>query len=37
VRNGVGLLEIATFSRYEVSGEGAGTWLDRLVGTFLSE
>ena len=31
VRNGVGLLEIATFSRYEVSGEGASAWLDRML------
>jgi len=31
VRNGVGLLEIATFSRYEVSGDGASAWLDRML------
>lgn len=31
VRNGVGVLEIATFSRYEVSGEGASTWLNRML------
>ena len=35
VRNGVGLLEIATFSRYEVSGEGAGAWLDRMLANKL--
>jgi dimethylglycine dehydrogenase len=31
VRNGVGLLEIATFSRYEVSGADAAAWLDRML------
>src|SRR5438477_9419903 len=31
VRNAVGLLEIATFSRYEVSGDGASAWLDRML------
>ena len=35
VRNGVGLLEIATFSRYEVSGEGASAWLDRMLANKL--
>jgi dimethylglycine dehydrogenase len=31
VRNAVGLLEIATFSRYEVAGPGAGAWLDTVL------
>ena len=31
VRNAVGLLEIATFARYEVSGAGAGAWLDYIL------
>ncbi len=31
VRNAVGLLEIATFSRYEVTGAGARAWLDRVL------
>ncbi len=35
VRNAVGLLEIATFARYEVSGEGAAAWLDRMLANTL--
>jgi len=31
VRTAVGLLEIATFSRYEISGPGAADWLDRML------
>jgi dimethylglycine dehydrogenase len=31
VRSAVGLLEIATFSRYEVTGAGARAWLDRVL------
>src|SRR6202035_3200413 len=31
VRNAVGLLEIATFARYEVSGPGAANWLDHIL------
>ena len=31
VRSAVGLLEIATFSRYEISGPGAGSWLDGIL------
>jgi dimethylglycine dehydrogenase len=31
VRSAVGLLEIATFARYEVSGPGAGNWLDYIL------
>jgi dimethylglycine dehydrogenase len=31
VRNAVGLLEIATFARYEVSGPGAAKWLDYIL------
>jgi dimethylglycine dehydrogenase len=31
VRSAVGLLEIATFARYEVTGPGARVWLDRVV------
>ncbi len=30
-----GLLEIATFARYEVSGDGAGAWLDRMLANRL--
>ncbi|MEP6942169.1 MAG: FAD-dependent oxidoreductase [Betaproteobacteria bacterium] len=35
VREHVGLLEIATFARYEVRGEGAGAWLDRMLANRL--
>lgn len=35
VRDGVGLLDITAFSRYEVSGPGAERWLDRLVASAL--
>jgi len=35
VRGGVGLLDISAFSRYEVSGPGAESWLDRLVACAL--
>ncbi len=35
VRERVGLLEIATFSRYEVSGDGAAAWLDRVLANRL--
>ncbi len=35
VRNDVGLLEIATFSKYEVSGAGARAWLDRMLANRL--
>ena len=35
VRNAVGLLEIATFARYEVRGEGAAAWLDRMLANNL--
>ncbi|MEO7762617.1 MAG: FAD-dependent oxidoreductase [Casimicrobiaceae bacterium] len=31
VRSGVGLLEIATFSRYEVTGPGAEAWLSSVL------
>ncbi len=31
VRGGVGLLDISTFAKYEVSGEGAAQWLDHLL------
>ncbi len=31
VRNGVGVTEIANFAKYEVSGPGAGGFLDRLM------
>jgi dimethylglycine dehydrogenase len=31
VRADVGLLEIATFARYEVSGSGASAWLERML------
>ena len=35
VRQAVGLLEIATFARYEVTGPGARAWLDRLLANRL--
>ena len=35
VRDGVGLLDISGFSRYEVSGPGAEAWLDRIMSTKL--
>ena len=35
VRNAVGLLEIATFAKYEVSGAGAAAWLDRVLANRL--
>ncbi len=31
VRSGVGILDIAGFSRYEVTGPGAEAWLDRVM------
>lgn len=35
VRNAVGLLEIATFGRYEVSGPGAAAWLEHVLANRL--
>ncbi len=35
VRQGVGLLDISGFSRFEVSGPNAERWLDRLFSTHL--
>ncbi len=35
VRNAVGLLEIATYAKYEISGEGAARWLDHLLASRL--
>lgn len=35
VREGVGILDIAGFSRYEVTGPGAEEWLDRLIASSL--
>jgi dimethylglycine dehydrogenase len=35
VRNAVGLLEIATFSRYEVTGAGTRAWLERVLAGHL--
>ncbi|MCR9219794.1 MAG: FAD-dependent oxidoreductase [Alphaproteobacteria bacterium] len=35
VREAVGLLDITGFSRFEVTGEGAEAWLDRLVASKL--
>lgn len=37
VRNGVGVLDISGFSRYEVTGPGAGDWLDGLLACRLPE
>jgi dimethylglycine dehydrogenase len=31
VREGVGLLEISNFAKYEISGKGADAWLDNLL------
>ena len=31
VRDGVGLLEISTFAKYEVAGNGAEAWLNRIM------
>jgi dimethylglycine dehydrogenase len=35
VRGSVGLLEISTFAKYEVSGPGAAAWLDRILANRL--
>ncbi|GGH18209.1 dimethylglycine dehydrogenase [Cribrihabitans marinus] len=35
VREGVGLLDISGFSRFELSGDGAGAWLDRIMASTL--
>jgi dimethylglycine dehydrogenase len=35
VRSRVGLLEIATFARYEVAGVGAAAWLDQMLANRL--
>ncbi|SDD41908.1 GcvT family protein [Ruegeria marina] len=35
VRGGVGLLDISGFSRFEVSGDGAEAWLDRVMASKL--
>ena len=35
IREGVGLLDITGFSRYEVTGPRAGEWLDKLFATRL--
>jgi dimethylglycine dehydrogenase len=35
VRNAVGLLETASFAKYEVTGAGAGAWLDRVLASRL--
>lgn len=35
VRNGVGLLDISGFSRFEVSGDGAEAWLNRVMASRL--
>ncbi|MBT6278406.1 MAG: GcvT family protein [Chromatiales bacterium] len=31
LRNGVGIIDVSNFAKYEIKGAGAGTWLDRLV------
>jgi dimethylglycine dehydrogenase len=31
LRDGVGLLEISTFAKYEATGKGVGAWLDHLL------
>ena len=35
VREGVGLMEISSFAKYRVSGEGAEAWLDRMLACRL--
>jgi dimethylglycine dehydrogenase len=35
VRNAVGLSEISSFAKYEVSGPGAGAWLERMLANKL--
>jgi len=35
VRNAVGLSEISSFAKYEVTGPGAGTWLERILANKL--
>ncbi|MEO0829180.1 MAG: FAD-dependent oxidoreductase, partial [Pseudomonadota bacterium] len=35
VRDGVGLLDISGFSRYEVTGDGAEAWLNRIMASRL--
>jgi dimethylglycine dehydrogenase len=35
VRNAVGLSEISSFAKYEVSGPGAGSWLERILANKL--
>jgi dimethylglycine dehydrogenase len=35
VRDGVGIIDITGFSRYEVSGPNAGKWLDRMMSAKL--
>jgi dimethylglycine dehydrogenase len=35
VREGVGLMEISSFAKYRVMGEGAAVWLDRLLACKL--
>ena len=35
VRNAVGLSEISTFAKYEVTGPGAGAWLERILANKL--
>lgn len=35
VRHAVGLLDISGFSRFEVTGAGAGAWLDRIMASRL--
>ncbi len=35
VRSGVGILDISSFSRYEITGPNAAAWLDRLIASRL--
>ena len=37
VRDDVGLFDISTFAKYEVSGEGAAAWLDRIMANRMPE
>ena len=37
VRNGVGLMEIATYARYEVTGPGAEAWISHLLANRTPE
>jgi len=35
LRNGVGVIDVSNFGKYEVSGSGAAAWLDRIVANHV--